>query len=170
MSECHSTTTPVDARMKLSATDGSLVTDLTHYRCLVGALQYLTLTRPGTAYAVSKSVCLCMTRGNIISHCLRGFFIMSRAHSLLVFISVLDRLIVSPPTRMLTGPVVQILDARPRVTVSILVTTWCLSLLNGRPASLAPAPRRNTGLLHTLLQRHVEFVSCSRSSTLCSLR
>jgi len=59
MSECHSTTTLVDARMKLSATDGSPVADPTHYCCLTGALQYLTLTRPDTAYVVQQ-VCLFM--------------------------------------------------------------------------------------------------------------
>ena len=38
MSECHPTATPVDARMKLSATDSSPVADLTQYRSLAGAL------------------------------------------------------------------------------------------------------------------------------------
>jgi len=42
MIECHSTATPVDARAKLSATDGSLVADPTQYRSLAGALQYLS--------------------------------------------------------------------------------------------------------------------------------
>ena len=59
MSECHPTATPVDARMKLSATDGSPVADLTQFRSLAGALQYLTLTRPDLAYAVQQ-VCLFM--------------------------------------------------------------------------------------------------------------
>jgi len=59
MSECHPTATPVDARMKLSATDGSPVADPTQYRSLAGALQYLTLTRPNLAYVVQQ-VCLFM--------------------------------------------------------------------------------------------------------------
>ena len=52
MAECRSTSTPVDARAKLSATEGSPVADPTEYRSLAGALQYLTLTRPDLAYAV----------------------------------------------------------------------------------------------------------------------
>lgn len=52
MSECHSTATPVDTKAKLSATDGAPVSDPTEYRSLIGALQYLTLTRPDIAYVV----------------------------------------------------------------------------------------------------------------------
>jgi hypothetical protein len=59
MSECHPTATPVDARAKLSATEGALVADPSEYRSLAGALQYLTLTRPDLAYAVQQ-VCLFM--------------------------------------------------------------------------------------------------------------
>ena len=59
MAECHSTSTPVDTRAKLSATDGAPVTDPSQYRSLAGALQYLTLTRPELAYAVQQ-VCLFM--------------------------------------------------------------------------------------------------------------
>jgi len=59
MFECHPTTTPVDARMKLSTTDGSPVAYPTQYRSLTGALQYLTLTRPNLAYVVQQ-VCLFM--------------------------------------------------------------------------------------------------------------
>ncbi|XP_066373260.1 secreted RxLR effector protein 161-like [Miscanthus floridulus] len=57
MAECHPTTTPVDARAKLSATDGAPVADPSQYWSLAGALQYLTLTRPELAYAVQQ-VCL----------------------------------------------------------------------------------------------------------------
>jgi len=59
MAECHSTLTPVDARAKLSTTEGSPVADPTEYRSLADALQYLTLTRPDLAYAVQQ-VCLFM--------------------------------------------------------------------------------------------------------------
>jgi len=59
MSECHSTLTPIDSKSKLSATDGPPVADPSEYRSIVGALQYLTLTRPDLAYAVQQ-VCLFM--------------------------------------------------------------------------------------------------------------
>jgi hypothetical protein len=59
MSECHSTTTPVDTKAKLSASDGAPLADASAYRSLAGALQYLTRTRPDLAYAVQQ-VCLFM--------------------------------------------------------------------------------------------------------------
>jgi hypothetical protein len=59
MAECHATTTPVDTRAKLSATAGALVGDPSDYRSIVGALQYLTLTRPDLSYVVQQ-VCLYM--------------------------------------------------------------------------------------------------------------
>jgi hypothetical protein len=52
MAECHSTSTPVDTRAKLSASDGAPIVDPSEYWSLAGALQYLMLTRPGLAYGV----------------------------------------------------------------------------------------------------------------------
>nr|GFA11259.1 ribonuclease H-like domain-containing protein [Tanacetum cinerariifolium] len=51
-------TTPVDTESKLGS-DGELVSDLTLYRSLAGALQYLTFTRPDLSYAVQQ-LCLYM--------------------------------------------------------------------------------------------------------------
>ncbi|XP_019102951.1 uncharacterized mitochondrial protein AtMg00810-like [Beta vulgaris subsp. vulgaris] len=59
MSNCKPVVTPVDTNSKLSADSGPPVHDPTHYRSLVGALQYLTFTRPDIAYAVQQ-VCLFM--------------------------------------------------------------------------------------------------------------
>ncbi|XP_062217827.1 uncharacterized mitochondrial protein AtMg00810-like [Phragmites australis] len=59
MAECHPTATPVDTHAKLSGHDGALVVDPSDYRSIVGALQYLTLTRPDLAYPVQQ-VCLFM--------------------------------------------------------------------------------------------------------------
>jgi hypothetical protein len=59
MLNCHSISTPVDARSKVSAHDGSPFLDPSLYRSLAGALQYLTLTRPDITYAVNQ-VCLFM--------------------------------------------------------------------------------------------------------------
>ncbi|CAH9063142.1 unnamed protein product [Cuscuta epithymum] len=44
--------TPLPSRTTLSLTDGELLTDATEYRSMVGALQYLILTRPDITYVV----------------------------------------------------------------------------------------------------------------------
>jgi hypothetical protein len=59
MAECHSTSTPVDSRAKLSATEGAPVANPAAYPSLAGSLQYLTLTCPDLAYAVQQA-CLFM--------------------------------------------------------------------------------------------------------------
>ncbi|KAK1607717.1 hypothetical protein QYE76_031390 [Lolium multiflorum] len=59
MTNCNPIATPVDTKAKLSATEGPPVADLSLYRSLAGALQYLTLTRPDLAYAVQQT-CLFM--------------------------------------------------------------------------------------------------------------
>jgi hypothetical protein len=52
MLNCHPVSTPVDTKAKLSATDGAPASDPSFYRSIVGALQYLTHTRPELQYAV----------------------------------------------------------------------------------------------------------------------
>ncbi|XP_022023707.1 uncharacterized mitochondrial protein AtMg00810-like [Helianthus annuus] len=59
MQTYNPTITPVDTKQKLSASDGDLLVDGTEYRQLVGALQYLTFTRPDITYAVQQ-VCMNM--------------------------------------------------------------------------------------------------------------
>jgi hypothetical protein len=59
MSDCKPCSTPVDTCAKVSADEGPPLADPTDYRSLVGALQYLTFTRPDIAYAVQQ-VCLYM--------------------------------------------------------------------------------------------------------------
>ena len=46
-------------KQKASASDGTPLDDVTTYRSLAGALQYLTISRPDIAYAVQQ-VCLHM--------------------------------------------------------------------------------------------------------------
>jgi hypothetical protein len=46
MLNCNPASTPLDTKAKLSTGDGSPAPDASHYRSIVGALQYLTLTRP----------------------------------------------------------------------------------------------------------------------------
>ncbi|XP_056688738.1 uncharacterized mitochondrial protein AtMg00810-like [Spinacia oleracea] len=59
MDNCKPMPTHVDAKSKLSATDGDPVLDPSLYRSLAGALQYLTFTRPDIACAVQQC-CLFM--------------------------------------------------------------------------------------------------------------
>jgi histone deacetylase 1/2 len=58
MTNCNSVNTPVDSNGKLSA-EGNAIDDASSYRSLVGALQYLTVTRPDLAFAVQQA-CLHM--------------------------------------------------------------------------------------------------------------
>ncbi|GJX61963.1 ribonuclease H-like domain-containing protein [Tanacetum coccineum] len=58
MLKCNPYKTPVDTMKKLEP-DVPPVTDLTLYRSLAGALQYLTFTRPNLSYAVQQ-LCLYM--------------------------------------------------------------------------------------------------------------
>ncbi|KAM3317911.1 hypothetical protein ACQJBY_035560 [Aegilops geniculata] len=59
MLNCKPASTPVDTKAKVSAVEGSPASDAPFYRSIVGALQYLTLTRPDIQYAVQQ-VCLHM--------------------------------------------------------------------------------------------------------------
>jgi histone deacetylase 1/2 len=52
MTALKSATTPVDMSPKLSISAGPPMANLTEYRSLAGALQYVTFTRPYIAYAV----------------------------------------------------------------------------------------------------------------------
>jgi histone deacetylase 1/2 len=56
MSKCKMSSTPLVATEKLSREGGDLLSsdDATRYRSIVGALQYLTFTRPDLAFAVNK--------------------------------------------------------------------------------------------------------------------
>nr|XP_020164211.1 uncharacterized mitochondrial protein AtMg00810-like [Aegilops tauschii subsp. strangulata] len=59
MLNCKTAPTPIDTKAKVSALEGSLASDGAFYRSVVGALQYLTLTRPDLQYVVQQ-VCLHM--------------------------------------------------------------------------------------------------------------
>jgi len=59
MVNCKPAATPIDTKAKLSSSSGAAVRDLSEYRSIAGALQYLTITRPDIAYAVQQA-CLHM--------------------------------------------------------------------------------------------------------------
>jgi hypothetical protein len=61
MTDCRSCDTPIDTAGKLSSDAGSPLStsDASDYRSLVGALQYLTMTRPDLQYAIQQA-CLHM--------------------------------------------------------------------------------------------------------------
>jgi histone deacetylase 1/2 len=56
MTHCSGLATPLSSSEKITAREGDLLgpEDSTKYRSMVGALQYLTLTRPDISYAVNK--------------------------------------------------------------------------------------------------------------------
>ena len=59
MTSCKSSATHVDSKQKLSTSSDTSYEDPSLYRNLVGALQYLTFTRPDISYVVQQ-VCLHM--------------------------------------------------------------------------------------------------------------
>jgi hypothetical protein len=59
LGDCKPVSTPVDTQAKVSAESGPPVADPTHFRSLIGALQYLTFTNPDIAYVVQQ-ICLHM--------------------------------------------------------------------------------------------------------------
>lgn len=51
---CKPTNLPMDPHLKLSAFDGFLLVDPSVYKCLIGHLLYLTVSRPDITFAVHK--------------------------------------------------------------------------------------------------------------------
>ncbi|XP_014494690.1 uncharacterized protein LOC106756682 [Vigna radiata var. radiata] len=62
MLDAKPTTSPLQPHIQLTTT-GDPFSDPTHYRSLVGALQYLTMTRPDLSYVGTMSYGLSFTRG-----------------------------------------------------------------------------------------------------------
>jgi hypothetical protein len=60
MVDCKPISMLVDTHAKVSTESGPPITDLTHFRSLTGALQYLTFTRPISPTPSSRSASTCM--------------------------------------------------------------------------------------------------------------
>jgi hypothetical protein len=52
MTGCKPISIPLEQNVKLSADEGNLVEDTTMYKCIVGSLIYMTITRPDLNYSV----------------------------------------------------------------------------------------------------------------------
>jgi hypothetical protein len=52
MTGCKPILIPLEQNVKLSANERDLVEDTTMYRCIVGSLIYMTITRPDLSYGV----------------------------------------------------------------------------------------------------------------------
>ena len=52
LTDTRTAATPIELHHRLSSSDGELLSDPTRYRQIVGALVYLTISRPDIAYAV----------------------------------------------------------------------------------------------------------------------
>lgn len=54
MAEAKGISTPLPGGIKLSKYGSDYISDPTHYRSIVGPLQYITVTRPEISYSVNK--------------------------------------------------------------------------------------------------------------------
>ena len=52
MTNCKPISIPLEHNVKLSAEKGEPLEDVTMYRCIVGSLIYMTITKPNLSYVV----------------------------------------------------------------------------------------------------------------------
>jgi hypothetical protein len=140
MRECKPCSTPVDTSAKISASDGSPVSDARLYRSLVGALQYLTFTRPDISYVVQQ-VCLHMhdprePHLSAVKHILRLQALLA-----MDFLFAVLCLRNSLFTRMLIGQVAWTRASLHSATPCSSATIWFLGLRSGRTRSLGPVQK-----------------------------
>jgi hypothetical protein len=146
MSDCKLCSTPVDTCAKLSS-DGTPVSDATQYHGLVGALQYLTFTRPNIAYAVQQ-VCLYMhdPREPHLTLVKRILWYIQGTldYGLQLHRSSTADLVTYSNVEWLAAPTLVVLH---QVTVSSSATTWYFGLQSGSTLSPALVPKPNTAVL-----------------------
>lgn len=54
MIDAKTVSTPMQTTTKLKLNDGPPISDASHYRSVVGSLQYLSFTRPDISFAVNR--------------------------------------------------------------------------------------------------------------------
>lgn len=144
MMTCKPASTPIDTRSKLSAAAGAPVQDASEYRSLVGALQYITLTRPDMAYAVQQA---CLYMHDPRTHHLA---LVKRILRYLRGMTTHGCISVAPPsspwspTLTPTGPAARTRGALRRASSSTSVMRWCPGPPNASPPSRARVPRPST--------------------------
>jgi hypothetical protein len=153
MTDCKTCSTPVDLKAKLAVDSGPPVRDPSQFRSIVGALQYLTFTRPDIAYAVQQ-VCLHM-------HDPCATF---RARQTMDSSYAVRAPPTSSSTLTLTGSVVQTPTARLQATRCFWETTWCPGPPSGRPSSPAPVRRPSTAPSPMVWPRPPGCASCCWNS------
>lgn len=94
MIEAKGISTPMVSSTKMSRFGTNTVSNPHEYKSIVGAFQYLALTRPDITFSVNK-VCqnmsnLCKLTGEL----LRGFYGTSKAPCIMAFFSMVRALIV----------------------------------------------------------------------------
>lgn len=85
MGSCSPVSAPNSSSYKLSNTGGCPFLDQTLYGSTVGALQYLTFTRPDIAYAVNEVHNLCTVLWSLIWLPSNVYFVISRLQLLMAY-------------------------------------------------------------------------------------
>ena len=87
MSDCKLCSTPVDTLEKIFDDNGALITDITVYRSLTGALQSSTSSSPGLALSTRSNRCAftCTPRGSPTSSLSSRFYFSSLDFGLLLW-------------------------------------------------------------------------------------
>jgi hypothetical protein len=164
MTDCKPCTTLVDLQAKLARDSGPPIEDVSQFRSIAGALQYLTFTRPNIAYTVQQ-ICLHMhdprkphlTAMKRILRYLQG----TPDYGLLLCHSSSSDLVVYTNANWAGCP-----DTRRSTSgyVVFLRATWFPGRPSSRPSSPAPALRPSIVPLSTAWLKPLGCISCSTSS------
>ena len=148
MSNCKPCPTPLSSSEKLSLTDGTPLgsDDITNYMSIIGALQYLTLTRPDLSFSVNK-VCKFLhapttTHWTAAKRILR--YVKGTLSVGLTFQKAPSTLLVPSPMRI--GQDVQTTDALQVDLLYSLVPTLFLGLLASKQRFLGLVLKQNVKL------------------------